>query len=314
MLKLCLILLLLSVPWPASVLAEDKITDVCQPYRQDTDKTGLKDTKLPDNIPYGKGLLWKITAPDNKFIHLFGTMHSQDRLVTDIPPPVRLKLVKSGTFVMEVMLDESANQAFSEALYFEDDQRLDHLLQEEIYNELAEKISDYGIPPEMLPRLQPWAAFTLVGRPRPVNAPTQDIKLMQIALSANVDITALETMEELLSTLQGIPLSDQVEILNDTVCNHAEILQQARELVNLYINKDLAAIIRLNDEPHHDEEVFKRYIERMLYSRNERMLGKIEQYLEQGNAFIAVGASHLPGERGLLKMLEEMGNTVERIY
>lgn len=314
MLKLCLILLMVSVFGPAGVLAGEKTPDSCQPYREDTDKTGVKDTKLPDNIPYGKGLLWKITAPDNKFIHLFGTMHSQDRLITDIPPPVRLRLVKSNTFVMEVMLDEAANQAFSRAVYFQDDQRLDRLLQEDIYNELAEKISGYGIPPDMLPRLQPWAAFTLVGRPRPVNAPTQDIKLMQVAQSANNDIAALETMEELLSVLQGIPLADQIEILNDTVCNHAEILQQARELVDLYINKDLAAIIKLNDEPHHDEEVFNRYIERMLYSRNERMLGKIERYLEQGNAFIAVGASHLPGERGLLNMLAEKGNAVERIY
>ena len=32
--------------------------------------------------------------------------------------------------------------------------------------------------------------------------------------------------------------------------------------------------------------------------------------LEKGNAFIAVGALHLPGERGLIELLREQGYTV----
>jgi len=314
MLKLFLLFLMVTLNGVTIVRADDIANGTCKPYRQETNNTSRKNTKLADNIPYGKGLLWKITGTDDKFIHLFGTMHSQDRLVTDLPPRARLQLVKSDKFVMEVLLDEAANQAFSEAIYFPDDRRLDQLLQPDIYSKLAEKITGYGISQEMLPHLQPWAAFTLVGRPRPVNAPTQDMKLMQVARSANVEITALETMQELLSTLQGIPLADQVEILNDTVCNHAAILKQARELIDLYLARDLAGIIKLNDEPHHDEAVFNRYIERMLYARNKRMLEKLERHLEQGNTFVAVGASHLPGERGLLNLLAENGYSVERVY
>ena len=44
------------------------------------------------------------------------------------------------------------------------------------------------------------------------------------------------------------------------------------------------------------------------------MLEKLEGYLEQGNTFVAVGASHLPGERGLLNLLAEKGYSVERVY
>ena len=35
--------------------------------------------------------------------------------------------------------------------------------------------------------------------------------------------------------------------------------------------------------------------------------------LAKGGAFIAVGVAHLPGEGGLLRLLEQDGFTVERI-
>jgi len=36
--------------------------------------------------------------------------------------------------------------------------------------------------------------------------------------------------------------------------------------------------------------------------------------LDEGAAFVAVGAMHLPGERGMLRLLEQRGYTVSRVY
>ena len=36
-------------------------------------------------------------------------------------------------------------------------------------------------------------------------------------------------------------------------------------------------------------------------------------HLEKGNAFIAVGALHLPGEEGLIELIRKQGYTVTRI-
>ncbi len=38
------------------------------------------------------------------------------------------------------------------------------------------------------------------------------------------------------------------------------------------------------------------------------------QLVDQGQAFIAIGALHLPGERGVLSLLEARGYRVERVY
>jgi uncharacterized protein YbaP (TraB family) len=44
------------------------------------------------------------------------------------------------------------------------------------------------------------------------------------------------------------------------------------------------------------------------------MADRLEPHLAGGDAFVAVGALHLPGQRGLLGLLEERGYSVESVY
>ncbi|MGH8119217.1 MAG: TraB/GumN family protein [Gammaproteobacteria bacterium] len=253
-----------------------------------------------------------MTAGDGRESHVFGTMHSQDRRVTGLPPQVRLALAQSRRLVMEIIPDENANRVFSEAIYYTDGTRLNELLHRDIYQTLVQKLPAYGVAAEHALHLKPWAAFTLIGRPRPVRAQTQDEVLMQLA--AGKAIAGLEEMKELVVTLDGMAMSDQITILNDTVCNHADILRDTRKLVDLYVARDLAGMVNFNEQPHHDEAVFNRYMQRIVYDRNRRTLKRMEKYLRAGGAFISVGAMHLAGEKGLLRMLEKKGFKITLVY
>ncbi len=62
-----------------------------------------------------------------------------------------------------------------------------------------------------------------------------------------------------------------------------------------------------------EEEIalYEEYTEKMLTDRNEGMLDKAEDYMEDGNTgFYVVGAAHIVGEGGLAELLEEKGYTV----
>jgi uncharacterized protein len=52
----------------------------------------------------------------------------------------------------------------------------------------------------------------------------------------------------------------------------------------------------------------------LLTQRNVRMMDRMRSRLVEGNAFIAVGAAHLPGTDGLLALLERAGWRVTPVY
>ena len=44
------------------------------------------------------------------------------------------------------------------------------------------------------------------------------------------------------------------------------------------------------------------------------MVDRLRSRLKTGGAFVAVGAAHLPGKKGLLSLLAQQGYKVERVY
>ncbi|MBL1142375.1 MAG: TraB/GumN family protein [Proteobacteria bacterium] len=282
----------------------------CNAFINDTSEQDLTD--IPDT-PFNKGLLWKIEK-DGKENYIFGTMHSQDYAVSPIPPKVRLALAKSNTLLIETIPNEEANQTFLNMMYFKDKQRLDHLLEPALLDTLIIIIQDYGVAAEHANFVKPWAAFSLIGRPKPVRAPTLESNLLKAAQQSMLQIKSLETMEEILSALDGLAMNDQVVILKDTICNHEQIIHDTKMLVDLYINRDLQGMLEFNNQPHYDEAVFVRFMQRILYDRNTRMLKRIENEFKSGNVFVAVGASHLAGANGLLNELSKKSYSITQIY
>jgi len=300
---------------PAAVFSET-LEQICHEYRLEPEKIISPEdiNNKKENNEFSSGLLWKIETPTGQSNYLFGTMHSQDRAVSQFPPHVRLALAQSQPFIIESVLTEESNKVFFESIFFPENEKLSDLVAAPIYQYLEKVLPDYGVPLEKIPNLKPWAAFTLMGRPKPVNAETLDMVLIQTARSLNKTIISLEDMNELIEPMEKLSASDQIIILNDTVCNHGQIVKDSWELVQLYLARNLAGMLAFNNQAHFDEDIFNRYMQGILYDRNERMLEKIIPYLNDGSAFIAVGALHLAGNKGLLKSLKEKNYKITRIY
>ena len=63
-----------------------------------------------------------------------------------------------------------------------------------------------------------------------------------------------------------------------------------------------------------DRRVAQLFTSEVVVNRNRRMLERIQPRLREGNAFIAVGALHLPGKDGLLTLLRNKGYRVSPVY
>jgi uncharacterized protein YbaP (TraB family) len=63
-----------------------------------------------------------------------------------------------------------------------------------------------------------------------------------------------------------------------------------------------------------DNAIIDRFIDELVIKRNKRMAERMQKVLKKGNAFIAIGALHLPGEMGVLRLLEKQGYRVSMVY
>jgi uncharacterized protein YbaP (TraB family) len=113
-----------------------------------------------------------------------------------------------------------------------------------------------------------------------------------------------------------LPLKDQITLLKDTLDNLHTIAHLLDDIQAAYLDRDLKRLLELNEASMRDSDpqlaaTFKRKI---IVERNHRMAERMLSGLGEGQQFIAVGALHLAGEEGLLKLLSERGYRLSRVY
>ena len=264
---------------------------------------------------FSKGLLWEIKRPGLEPDYLFGTIHLEDPQITVLPDIVEKSLLASEQYVMEVEMHPLAMATYTERSKLSGENSLDQLIGKQEYYQLTKLVSDhYDLDETVFRRLKPWAVFTFLSRPLPKSGKILDQVLAELAQKANLDTSGLETMDELLDELDSLSVEDQLKILQDTVKNYYKLEQQLVELKGKYLQQDLAGMQKISMSGHDDELLFERLTDRLLYRRNARMLDRIVPLLQQEKVFIAVGALHLPGERGLLCGLASRGYQLNRLY
>jgi uncharacterized protein YbaP (TraB family) len=104
-------------------------------------------------------------------------------------------------------------------------------------------------------------------------------------------------------------------MLRDTLRFHPQLLNEFETIIRTYLARDVAALLALDEKFKSENPALKQAImHRLLGQRNRRMVERMQPRLKEGNAFVAIGAGHLPGEDGVLHLLEQAGYQITRIY
>ena len=266
---------------------------------------------LPSSGP-AHGLLWEIASSDSPPSYLFGTIHSEDPGVIGLAPAVEKAFTGSRQVILEVTLDANALIAGSAAMLMSDGRQLSGIVGKDLFEQTAAALQARGIPEVVAEQMKPWAAATALSMPAPGTGQVLDMMLYQRAQQVGKPLHGLETIAEQLEVFDGLPLSDQVALLKDAVEQHAGIDAMQAELLAAYKRQDLAAMMAINEAAMAagDQRLAREFQRRLIVDRNHRMAERMEPYLKQGGAFVAVGALHLPGEQGLVSLLSQRGYSV----
>jgi len=279
----------------------------CRPFK-------LVDFVLTGPDKFNKGLLWEITKDGVEPGYLFGTIHVDDEEIVKLPDVVASSLARSRYFVMETVPSPEDTMIFTTSMFFMDSNRLDELIPEDIFNKTVTILKDYGLSEEMVTVMKPWAAYIVMSYPADMGM-VLDLKLMEMARQYDAVISGLETLKEQVDIFGEMDLQDQARILADVVCHYDTVNEDLKIMKSLYLERDLEDLFVYSQRySFEDNSVYDEISNRLISERNKLMAKRMSQILDKGNAFIAVGAMHLPGEGGILNLLELMNYKITRIY
>jgi uncharacterized protein YbaP (TraB family) len=152
--------------------------------------------------------------------------------------------------------------------------------------------------------------------------PVLDQTIERLARERGARLVALETIDEQVEVFAGMAEADMVRLLERMIAVgaregelHAYLDDYFKAVTELYLAGDIGGILEAwrTQLPGDDEALVARLIERLITRRNRTMVERMTALLDEGRAFVAVGAAHLPGEGGVINLLSEAGYTVSPV-
>ncbi len=271
---------------------------------------------------YGKGILWKVQRDGGPSSHLFGTVHATDPRLRELPEQVREPFIAARQVIFELPDVPQGQARMAQAMVLSDGRRLDDILGPELFAQVVQSAARYGLAPQALRPLKPWALSTFLIFPPPELAriaggeKVLDEWLRSEAQRRGKAIYGLESFDEQIAIFNEMTEAEQIAMVRDLVADSARVEAQFAKLLRAYLKSDIGAIFaEMNDMSGiSDKAAAERFQQRLIYDRNATMVARMEPYLAAGDAFVAVGAAHLPGEAGILDLLEKQGYQVTRVY
>lgn len=262
------------------------------------------------------GILWEVSIAGGQRSYLMGTVHSDDPRVLDLPGSVREAFEGADSFTAEIDMTPQAMAVISGAMFFQDQTELPEVIGKELYATSARLLAEYGLPEQVVRKIKPWAAVVTLSTPKATTGQFLDQVLYTQSVARGRPVYGLETVAEQVEYFDGLPMRHQVSMLRETVRHHNDHSRLTEKMIGAWLERDLGALERLNDDylDKTDPEIAELFTRRFIVERNRLMLERMQPRLREGNAFIAVGALHLPGDQGLLRLLERRGYRVKAVY
>lgn len=251
--------------------------------------------------------LWRVDGPNGP-LYLFGTIHGglSDISWDDLPPDVHEAFTDSHTVVLEANDANVNQQAISRLGTLPRGDSLRAILGEKRFDKLSVSVD---APPRVLDRMQPWMAYTMLGGGMLGEGQSVDEIVKLEARVMNKKLAYLETLQSQIDLLRT---EVDASVLSSVIDEIDKMNEQTRRVIAAYRSGDVEELeegIFFAQQGAAKSELY----DAIFTMRNQAWMPAIEDHLEHGYVFVAVGAGHLVGDVSVVRLLEEKGHEVVRV-
>lgn len=256
-------------------------------------------------------LLWEVSGKGlEKPSYVFGTIHmicQEDYIMTET---IQNTLKNVDSYYAEINFGDQQNMAVMQKLMMSEIP-LSKRLEPAKYNELKALLKE--VVNLDIAQFENFTDAAIVSMITFKSFPCTDFKmyemeLLQTAMLQQKKLGGLETAEQQMELLSKSLGQDAIfEMLNDL---KKDGFENTKAMVNLYTSQNIQGLYDyMKKSSYMTDEVYNE----MLTKRNHNWVNVMPELMKNQSVFFAVGAAHLSGNNGVLKLLKDAGYTIKAV-
>jgi uncharacterized protein YbaP (TraB family) len=258
--------------------------------------------------------LWKISGNGlEKPSYLFGTIHITCDASLD--NDIKKALDVTTQLVLELDMDDPTMQTkMMGGMYMKDGKTLKDYVSEEEFTAIDSLFTNQaGMSINMMQNIKPFFLTSML-YPKMMDCPMEsfELELMKATKEQNEEVYGLETIEDQLQVFETIPYEDQVaDLIRMAKDNLAYDKATFAKMFKIYEEENITAMLDMMDDENN--KTTAKHQDILLKNRNINWIPRIEEFAKSQPTFFGVGAGHLAGEYGVIKLLRKAGFTVSSV-
>ncbi len=273
-------------------------------------------------VAAGKNFAWRISKGKQRG-YLMGSIHFGKASMYPLSVTLLNAFKGSDALVVEANVVDAdpgmlAQTMMSNGVY-SDGTTLKTVLDADTWGKLNVTSTSLGIPVSMVEGMRPWfASMTLtalalkgIGLNESLGI---DRHFLDLAKKQRKPIRELESVKQQLALLSGLSQKAQVGMLQQTLKDVGNAKVYFDTMLQSWQRGDPQALDKLFVDDMKKSPVGDELHRLMLTDRNIAMTKGVDAMLRGGcNCFVVVGAAHLGGEKGIIKLLQAKGYKAEQL-
>lgn len=274
---------------------------------------------LPWQWVQAQSAVWVATQGEEK-VYLGGTVHLLRPSDYPLPAPFETAYQDSSTLYFETditgMSDFGVQARMMQELLYSDGRTLQSVLDAPTYAALAAHVATTGLPMQMMERFKPGMLISTLQviefQKMGFTPQGVDAYFNSRALGDGKQVGELESVDAQIGFISTMGEGVENEFVRSSLDDMAQIETAMEQMIAAWRSGDNATLEALFVADM--KEDYPALYDTLLVRRNTAWIDIIDTMFETpGTEFVLVGAAHLVGEDGLLRMLERKGYTINQV-